>query len=340
MSSGLNTASTDLPTTTSVHSESDADPKNGYRKFAIGKFRFERDEYFARVKSPTGSHVADIEDFLRSMMRDVAWGFFYGWVNFDEVLGTVNNYGTVDLYMGTYNSAYREAGTDFVERFESQNLLACFKSMLKDWTNAGFDPFAAPLETGTARGPKNGNNDAAVDFQRELADRFVTLPGDSATRTDERGFPINRQFADITQEEPQVHAEPGFEGQIAAFNLFKYLSRSPVTWNPSIVSIVKSSAYCPTSEEHILPIDHGNDRVEWFIQLSDEISWRVGDKDSGAPRAVITMKAGDVSCMPADIRHKGFSPKRSMLLVWENLTPGLEKRYASGELPPVPAEFE
>jgi hypothetical protein len=340
MSSGLNTASTDLPTTTSVHSESDADPKNGYRKFAIGKFRFERDEYFARVKSPTGSHVADIEDFLRSMMRDVAWGFFYGWVNFDEVLGTVNNYGTVDLYMGTYNSAYREAGTDFVERFESQNLLACFKSMLKDWTNSGFDPFAAPLETGTARGPKNGNNDAAVDFQRELADRFVTLPGDSETRTDERGFPINRQFADITQEEPQVHAEPGFEGQIAAFNLFKYLSRSPVTWNPSIVSIVKSSAYCPTSEEHILPIDHGNDRVEWFIQLSDEISWRVGDKDSGAPRAVITMKAGDVSCMPADIRHKGFSPKRSMLLVWENLTPGLEKRYASGELPPVPAEFE
>ena len=51
------------------------------------------------------------------------------------------------------------------------------------------------------------------------------------------------------------------------------------------------------------------------------------------------MKAGDVSVMPADIRHAGLSPKRSMLLVWENMTPGLEKRYASGELPPVPVSF-
>jgi hypothetical protein len=339
MSTATKDISDETPINTAIHSESAQHPDTGYRQYAIGSFTFERDEYFARVKSPTGTHVVDIENFLRSMMRDVAWGFFYGWVNFDEVIGTVNLYGSVDLYMGTYNSAYREAGTDYVERFDSQNLLACFKSMLKDWTNAGFDPFAAPLETGTARGPKNGNNDVAVDFQRELADRFVTLPGDSEIRSDERGFAINRQFTDVSQDEPEVHAEPGFEGQIAAFNLFKYLSRSPVTWNPSIVSIVKNSAYCPTSEEHILPIDHGNDRVEWFIQLSDEISWRVGDKDSGAPRAVITMKAGDVSCMPADIRHRGYSPKRSMLLVWENLTPGLEKRYASGELPPVPAVF-
>ena len=30
------------------------------------------------------------------------------------------------------------------------------------------------------------------------------------------------------------------------------------------------------------------------------------------------MKAGDVAAMPADIRHKGYSPKRSMLIVWEN----------------------
>ena len=112
-----------------------------------------------------------------------------------------------------------------------------------------------------------------------------------------------------------------------------------LTWNPSIVSVVKNSAYCPTSEEHILPIDHGNDRVEWFIQLSDQISWQVSDKQTGAPRAIVTMNAGDVSCMPADIRHRGFSPKRSMLLVWENLTPGLEKRYASGELPVVPAKM-
>lgn len=70
-----------------------------------------------------------------------------------------------------------------------------------------------------------------------------------------------------------------------------------------------------------------------------EITWRVGDKESGALRAVVTMKAGDVACMPADIRHKEFAPKRSMLLVSENLTPGLERRYVGGELQPVPAEF-
>ena len=178
-----------------------------------------------------------------------------------------------------------------------------------------------------------------MDFQRELADRFVGLPGDSQPRTDARGFPVNRHFDDVPQHEPEVHAEPGFEGQLAAFNLFAYLSRSPVTWNPSVVSIVGESAYCPTSEEHILPILHGNDRVEWFLQLSDEITWQVADKATAAPRAVITMKAGDVAAMPADISHRGFSPKRSMLLVWENMTPGLEQRYASGELAPTAAEF-
>ncbi|MCZ6666755.1 MAG: hydroxyquinol 1,2-dioxygenase, partial [Gammaproteobacteria bacterium] len=218
-------------------------------------------------------------------------------------------------------------------------LLACFKSLLCDWTNAGYDPFAAPLETGTPYGSKNGNNDEAVNFQRELAERFVGLPGDTEIRTDERGFPVNRHFRDVLQDAPEVHAEPGFEGQLSAFSLFDYLARSPVTWNPSIVSCVGESAYCPTSEEHILPIQHGNDRVEWFIQLSDQITWEVGDKETGAPRAVVTMKAGDVSAMPADIRHRGFSPKRSMLLVWENMAPGLEERYGSGELPPTAAEF-
>ena len=329
----------ELPVLADAHSASEPHPTNGYRRFEIGSFTFTRDEYFAHIRCPTGTHVMDVENFLRSLMRDVAWGFFYGWVNFDEVFGTVNNYGTVDVFMGAYNQAYKDSGTDFTERFDADALFACFKSLLLDWTNAGFDPFAAPLETGSARGPKNGNNDEAVNFQRELAERFVGLPGDSPIRSDENGRPVNRQFADVDQSEPAVHAEAGFEGQLAAFNLFKYLSRSPVTWNPSIVSVVKSSAYCPTSEEHILPVDHGNDRVEWFIQMSDEITWKVADKNTAAPMSVVTMKAGDVACMPADIRHRGFSPKRSMLLVWENLTPGLEKRYAKGELPPTPVTF-
>lgn len=335
----INRETQDLPVLTAAHQETPPHPENGYKTFSIGSFRFFRDEYFVRISCPTGTHVMDVEAFLRAMMRDVAWGFFYGWVNFDEVFGTVNHYESVDVFVGAYNQAYKESGTDFTERFESGVLMSCFKGLLSDWTNAGFDPFAAPLETGSARGRKNGNNDAMVNFQRELADRFVSLPGDSPIRSDENGRSINRQFADVDQSEPEVLCAEGFEGQLAGFNLFKYLSRSPVTWNPSIVSIVRNSAYCPTSEEHILPVDHGNDRVEWFIQMSDEITWKVGDKDTAAPMSMVTMKAGDVACMPADIRHRGFSPKRSMLLVWENLTPGLEKRYASGELPPVPASF-
>ena len=76
----------------------------GYKAFTIGKFRFERDEYFAHIFYPMGRHLMPIDAFLRALMRDVAWGFFYGTVNFDPVLGTVNHYGTVDLFMATIRS--------------------------------------------------------------------------------------------------------------------------------------------------------------------------------------------------------------------------------------------
>ena len=56
-------------------------------------------------------------------------------------------------------------------------------------------------------------------------------------------------------------------------------------------------------------------------------------------RVVAPMKAGDVAAMPADIRHQGYSTKRSMLYVWENVTPDLPQRYESGELSPYPVEF-
>ena len=167
---------------------------------------------------------------------------------------------------------------------------------------------------------------------------MVGVPGDEQIRTDAT-HPINRMFADVPQDEPEVYPEPGFEGEVAAYNLFAYLSRSDVTWNPSIVSVCKASLYCPTTEEYILPVIHGNDRVEWFVQLSDEIQWEVEDRETGAVRARVTMKAGDVAAMPADIRHRGFSPKRSMLLVWENASPELPQLYASGRMPPTPVQF-
>ena len=313
--------------------------EHGYRTYRLGEFEFSRNEYFAYVRWPTGSHVASADAFLKALQRDVAWDFFYGIVNFDGVIGTVNHYGTVDLFAGRYNDAYRKAELDHLENFPTPLIRETFKAMLDDWTNEGFDPFASPTETGSAFGPKRGDNRPAITRHRVTAQRMVGVPGDEPIRSDESGFPINRHFLDVPQDEPEVKAEPGFEGEVAAFNLFAYLSRSDVTWNPSVVAACKASLACPTTEEYILPIIHGNDRVEWFVQLSDEIWWNVEDRDSGAARVQVVMKPGDVASMPADIRHQGYAPKRSMLLVWENASPDLPELLSSGKLPPVAVEF-
>ncbi|MEM9514064.1 MAG: hydroxyquinol 1,2-dioxygenase [Actinomycetota bacterium] len=311
----------------------------GYETFTIGGFTFRRDEYFATIEWPTGNHQIAIDEFLRSAQRDVAWGFFYGIVNFDDVFGTMNHYGNVDMFAGRFNDAYRKAEVDYNENFEHDELLATFKAILEDWTNEGYDPFAAPLETGTAFGPNSGGNSEAINRKRVVADRMVGVPGDEPLRSDDTGFPVNRGFADVAQDEPVIEAHAGYEDEVCAFNLFAYLSRSDVTWNPSIVSACKESLYCPTTEEFILPVIHGNDRVEWFVQLSDEIQWDVEDRDSGAKRARVIMKAGDVAAMPADIRHQGYSPKRSMLLVWENASERIPEMIAKGEAPVHPVEF-
>ena len=310
----------------------------GYREFTIGGFNFRRDEFFAHVTWPTGSHVISVDAFLRALQRDVAWDFFYGTVNFDGVFGTVNHYGTVDMFAGRYNDSYRKAELDHVENFPSPQLRATFEAMLDDWTINGFDPFASPAETAKPFGVKAGSNTAAVTRHRVTASRMVGVPGDEPIRTDAT-HPINRMFADVAQDEPEVHPEAGFEDEVCAFNLFAYLSRSDVTWNPSVVSQCKASLYCPTTEEYILPIIHGNDRVEWFVQLSDEIIWDVQDRDTGAVRAKVTMRAGDVAAMPGDIRHQGYSPKRSMLLVWENASPELPELIRAGKASVYPVDF-
>jgi hypothetical protein len=319
---------------------SEPDTATGYRAFKLGDFEFSRDAYFATVRwhanGARHSHQMRVDDFLRATMRDVAWDFFYGWVNFDDVIGTRNHYGSVDLFAGAYNASYRNAHIDHTQRFDTPHILATFKAMLRDWVNEGFDPFAAPEETGSAFGPKRGDNIAAIERRRIGTTRMPGIPGDSPLRDE---LPINRQFADIDQDEPEIHAQPGFEHELHAFNLFKYLSRSDVTWNPSVTSVCGHSLFCPTTEEFVLPVFHGNDRVEWFLQLSDQIVWDVADKNTGEPRARITMNPGDIAAMPADIRHKGYSQKRSMLLVWENVTPDLHKRYEDGELPPHPVRF-
>ena len=316
-----------------------ASNRTGYKSFTAGDFAFHRDSYFTHIIWPGGRHQMPVDTFLRALMRDVAWNFFYGTVNFDLVFGTTNFYGEVEMFAGATNEAFVAAGRDFVQRFKSEELMGIFKAMIGDWTNAGYDPFAAPMETGAPWGTKNGDNERAVTRLRVTAARMVGLPGDVPKRSDQNGFPVNRMFADVAQDEPDVHAEPGFEGEVAAFNLFAYLSRSDVTWNPSVCSILRESLFCPTSEEFTLPVEHGNDRVEWFVQLSDEIIWAIKDRDTGRYRAQVVCKAGDVCCMPADIRHQGFSEKRSMLLVWENASAKIPELIREGKAPNVPVTF-
>ena len=328
-----------VETTQDVQIDASKPNEFGYRSFNLGEFEFSRNEYFVYVTWPTGRHVASADAFLKALQRDVAWDFFYGIVNFDGVIGTVNHYGTVDLFAGRYNDSYRKSELDHLENFDTPLIRETFKSMLDDWTNEGFDPFASPTETGSAFGPKQGENRRAITRHRVAAQRMVGVPGDEQVRSDESGFPINRQFVDVPQDEPEVYPEPGFEQDVASFNLFRYLSRSDVTWNPSVVAACKNSLACPTTEEYILPIIHGNDRVEWFVQLSDEIWWNVEDRDSGTARINLVMKPGDVASMPADIRHQGYAPKRSMLFVWENADPKLPELLSSGKLPPVAVDF-
>src|SRR6266516_3590256 len=115
----------------------------GYRSFVLVEFTFSRDDYFVYVGWPTGSHVASADAFLKALQRDVAWEFFYGIVNFDRVIGTVNHYGTVDLFAGRYNDGWRKAELDHLENFPTARIKATFVAMLADWTNEGFDPFAS-----------------------------------------------------------------------------------------------------------------------------------------------------------------------------------------------------
>ena len=319
--------------------QSEGTNAEGYHEFSLGEFTFRRDEFFVYIGWPTGNHIMSADAFLRALQRDVAWDFFYGVVNFDGVFGTVNHYGTVDIFAGRYNESYRKAELDYSENVETPQIRETFKAVLADWTNSTFDPFASPHETGAAFGIKNGENLSAVTRRRVAANRMVAVPGDEQIRSDASGFPVNRMFRDVDQSEPVIEVEPGYEGEVAAFSLFAYLSRSDVTWNPSVVSACKDSLFCPTTEEYILPIIHGNDRVEWFLQLSDQITWEVEDRDTGAVRSRVVMKAGDICAMPADIRHQGYSPKRSMLLVWENNSGDIPDLIASGKSPTYPIEF-
>src|SRR5439155_4737842 len=120
-------------------------PVYGYKSFHLGPFSFERDEYFVHIRwtTKTGkpmSHTMDAGNFLRALMRDIAWGFFYGWVNFDDVFGTTNHYTSVDVFAGSFNGNFKDAGVDRLENFPTEQVRVTFVDMIEDWTNESFDP--------------------------------------------------------------------------------------------------------------------------------------------------------------------------------------------------------
>ena len=173
---------------------SPADARTGYKAFQAGPFRFSRDEYFAHVDWKGGTHILPADAFLRALMRDVAWGFFYGTVNFDEVLGTTNYYGEVEVFVGAKNEAYKAAGRDVTARFKSDKLMELFKSMLDDWTNEGFDPFAAPQETGTPWGPKHGENRNPDQAYERMSSHYFTTQSKHSQKSNTHNGPCNQTF--------------------------------------------------------------------------------------------------------------------------------------------------
>ena len=178
-----------IETTPDVRVDASEPNEFGYCEFRIGEYVFTRNEYFAYVSWPTGRHVISADAFLKALQRDVAWDFFYGIVNFDGVIGTVNHYGTVDLFAGRYNDSYRKAELDHMENFPTELIRETFKQMLDDWTNEGFDPFASPTETGSAFGSKHGDNKRAITRHRVAAHRMVGVPGRRADPQRRVGVP-------------------------------------------------------------------------------------------------------------------------------------------------------
>ena len=208
--------------------------------------------------------------------------------------------------------------------------------MLADWTNDGFDPFAAPRDRVAVRREGQGRRHPHAGH----GERMVGVPGDEPLRSDDTGHPVNRMFADVAQDEPTVEAEPGYEQDVAAFNLFAYLSRSDVTWNPSVVSVCRCWP-APPDHRGVHPADHPRQRPGRVGSCSCPTSST--GRSRTARRATLGQRGDEGGrrgdAMPADIRHQGYSPKRAMLLVWENGSPALPDLIAQGKAPKTAVEF-
>jgi mannose-6-phosphate isomerase-like protein (cupin superfamily) len=305
----------------------------GYKTFRLGQYTFERNAYFCVVHYPGGEYHMPVGEFLRAVQRDIGWNFFYGMVKFDQVFGSFNFYDKgVDLFLGKYNDAWQKSGKAYSEMFPNERIAATFKAILEDWVPPDFNPWAAPRETGSPFGKKRGGPHPAIFRKRIVTKTMIKEPRTDATH------PVNEMFKGLTGKDGEMKIKPEYKERFGLLNLYDYLARNDVTWNPEIVSAVEYSLFCPTTEEYILPITHGNDRVEWFLLLNGQISMEIRDRDTGTLRAYMHMKPGDCCAMPADISHNLWAPERSMLLVWENGNPELPELIRLGKTPTTPLQ--
>ena len=250
----------------------------------------------------------------------------------------MNHYGTVDLFAGKFNETYRTAERDYFENFETPSIRETFKSMLDDWTIEGFDPFASPAETDKPFGVKAGSNTEAVTRRRVAASRMVGVPGDEQIRTDET-HPINRMFADVPQDEPTVHAEPGFEDRGGGVQPVRLPQPQQRHLEPVGRQRVQGQPVLP-DDRGVHPADHPRQRSRRVVRAAERRDPVGRRRPRHRPAAAkVTMRAGDVAAMPGDIRHQGYSPKRSMLLVWENASSELPELIRTGKAPVYPVEF-
>ncbi len=285
------------------------DPDTGYDSFRLGSFEFRRDEYFAHIAWPKGSHIIEIDRFLRAMVRDIGWGFFYGWIFFDDIFGTTNHYGTVDLFAGAYRRGLQGARASTTSRRSRRS-----RSPRRSRRSAATGSTKATIRSARRWKPARRSAPKTTERTDELvrgfrpAERMLGLPGDAPVRSTRPATRSTARSPTWSSTRPRSHASRASRASSTRSTCSTTSPAPTCTWNPSFTAITGASICCVTSEEHMLPVIHGNDRNEWFFQLTDEIHWDIADKNTGAPRGKIVMKAGDVCAMPADIRHQGFRP--------------------------------
>jgi hypothetical protein len=107
-----------------------------------------------------------------------------------------------------YDEGYKAKGLDHLETFSAETVKEAFETISRNWINEGYDPLSAPLETGSPLGPKTEERTDELVRGFAAASRMLGLEGEPPVRSDATGHPINRAFADLEFDKPEIACEP------------------------------------------------------------------------------------------------------------------------------------